>query len=37
VTIKSSHLEALGENFEKKIQATLARVWGEEEPALEEA
>ena len=33
VTIKSSDLEALGENFEKKIQATLARVWGEDEPA----
>jgi type I restriction enzyme R subunit len=32
-TIKSSHLEALGENFEKKVQTTLARVCGEKEPA----
>ena len=51
VTIKSSDLEALGENFEKtskgfidfllldkqKIQATLARVWGEDETAPAEA
>ena len=25
------------ERFEKKIQATLARVWGEDEPTPEEA
>ena len=37
VTIKSSDLEALGENFEKKIQTTLARVCGEKEPAPAEA
>jgi type I restriction enzyme R subunit len=37
VTIKSSDLEALGENFEKKIQTTLDRVCGEEEPAPAEA
>jgi type I restriction enzyme R subunit len=37
VTIKSSDLEALGKNFEKKIQATLARIWGEDEPAQAEA
>jgi type I restriction enzyme R subunit len=32
-TIKSSDLEALGENFEKKIQAALARVWSEDNQA----
>jgi hypothetical protein len=37
VTIKSSDLEVLGENFEKKIQTTLPRIWGEKEPAPAEA
>jgi len=37
VTIKSSDLEALGENFEKTSKATLARIWGEEKNVPAEA
>jgi type I restriction enzyme R subunit len=32
VTIKSSDLDALGENFKKTSKDTLVRVWGEEPP-----
>lgn len=33
VAVTSTDLDALGDNFEKKIHTTLARVWGEDEPA----